>query len=184
VPKGLTRIYGHGDWHYITCSCYQSLQFLGSAHRRDVFLNILEQTRRKYQFVVAGYVVMPEHFHLLICEPKLGDPSLVMQVLKQRVSRKCRDKRRAATDQLTPLAGDLPRAFWQTRFYDFNVGTKRKYAEKLNYMHFNPVKRGLVQSPELWEWSSFRALLVRRAGAGQDRRVIVSHPLRLSTSSR
>jgi REP-associated tyrosine transposase len=54
--------------------------------RRDVFLNILEQTRRKYQFIVAGYVVMPEHFHLLISEPKLGNLSLVMQVLKQRVS--------------------------------------------------------------------------------------------------
>ena len=99
---------------------------------------------------------MPEHFHLLISEPKLETPSLAMQVLKQRVSRKCRDKRRAATNQLTLLTAELPRAFWQTRFYDFNIGTKRKYAEKLNYMHFNPVKRGLVQSRELWRWSSFR----------------------------
>jgi REP-associated tyrosine transposase len=156
MPQGLARIYGQGDWHYLTCSCYRRLQFLGSARRRDLFLNILEQTRRKYQFIVAGYVVMPEHFHLLISEPKLGNPSLVMQVLKQRVSRKCREKRRAAANQPTLLAAELPRAFWQTRFYDFNVGTKSKYAEKLNYIHFNPVKRGLVQSPDLWRWTSFR----------------------------
>ena len=45
-----------GNWHFITCSCYRRLPFLGSARRRDLFLKILEETRRKYQFVVAGYV--------------------------------------------------------------------------------------------------------------------------------
>jgi REP element-mobilizing transposase RayT len=45
-------------------------------------LGILEQTRRKYHFVVHGYVLMPEHFHLLITEPETGDPSVVMKVLK------------------------------------------------------------------------------------------------------
>jgi REP element-mobilizing transposase RayT len=54
------------------------------------------------------------------------------------------------------LTAELPRAFWQARFHDFNVGTKRKYAEKVTYMHFNPVKRNLVTSPELWRWSIFR----------------------------
>ncbi len=49
-----------------------------------------------------------------------------------------------------------PRAFWQIRYYDFNVFRQRKYVEKLRYIHRNPVKRGLVKSPELWRWSSFR----------------------------
>jgi putative transposase len=66
VPKGLIRIYGQGDWHFITCSCYHRLPFLTSAARCDLFLKFLEETRKKYQFVVAGHVVMPEHFHLLI----------------------------------------------------------------------------------------------------------------------
>ena len=94
VPKGLVRIYGHGDWHFITCSCYRRLPFLSSPRRRDLFLKILEETRRKYQFVVAGYVVMPEHVHLLITEPKIKNPSVVMQVLKQRVSLRSRNKKR------------------------------------------------------------------------------------------
>jgi putative transposase len=46
--------------------------------------------------------------------------------------------------------------FWQTRYYDFNVRTERKRIEKLRYIHRNPVKRGLVESPEQWPWSSFR----------------------------
>ena len=156
VPKGLIRIYGQGDWHYITCSCYHRLPFLGTAKRRDLFLKLFEETRKKYQFVVAGYVVMPEHIHLLIGEPKVGTPPVVMQVLKQRMSLRCRQKRRRPKYQLDLLSDDLPPAFWQPRSYDFNVGTKKKYKEKLNYIHFNPVKRGLVSSPELWRWSSFR----------------------------
>ncbi|HWG49715.1 MAG TPA: transposase [Candidatus Acidoferrales bacterium] len=156
MPKGLIRIYGQGDWHFITCSCYRRLPFLGSARHRDIFLRVFEQTRKKYQFVVAGYVVMPEHTHLLIGEPKIANPSRVMQVLKQRVSLQCRAKRRAAKQQLCIFSQQLPRAFWQPRSHDFNVRTKKKYCEKLNYIHMNPVRRGLVNSPELWPWSSFR----------------------------
>ena len=59
-------------------------QFLASARRRDLFLKILEEVRRKFDFVVWGYVVMPEHFHLLISEPKTVSVALAIQVLKQR----------------------------------------------------------------------------------------------------
>jgi putative transposase len=48
------------------------------------------------------------------------------------------------------------RPFWQARYYDFNVFTERKHIEKLRYIHRNPVKRGLVERPEDWQWSSFR----------------------------
>src|SRR5580698_5791087 len=56
-------------------------------------------------------------------------------------------------------------AFWQARFYDFNVGTTKKRVEKLRYMHRNPVKRGLVQSPGQWRWSSYRFYLLDETGA-------------------
>jgi putative transposase len=48
------------------------------------------------------------------------------------------------------------RRFWQRRFYDFNVWSRKKRTEKLNYMHMNPVKRGLVANAKLWPWSSYR----------------------------
>jgi putative transposase len=48
------------------------------------------------------------------------------------------------------------RPFWQARYYDFNVHNEEKRIEKLRYMHRNPVKRGLVEKPEQWAWSSFR----------------------------
>ena len=60
---------------------------MGQARRRDVSLRVLEQTRQKYRFVVSGYVVMPEHFHLLITEPEIADPSMVMKVVKERFTK-------------------------------------------------------------------------------------------------
>jgi putative transposase len=70
VTKGLNRFYGDHNLHFITGSCYRRQPELGTAYRRDLFLKLLEEARRKYRFVVYGYVVMPEHFHLLISEPE------------------------------------------------------------------------------------------------------------------
>jgi putative transposase len=155
VPSRLKRYYTARDLHFITCSCYRRRPLLGTARRRDVFLKILEQTRQRYQFVVVGYVVMPEHFHLLISEPEKCDPSVVMKVLKQRFARRVRKRRNNAQFFLWADADE--EHVWQKRFYDFNVYHERKRVEKLRYIHRNPVKRGLVSSPEQWAWSSFRA---------------------------
>lgn len=85
---------------------------------------------------------MPEHFHLRISEPDKRTVATVMQVLKQRVSRHCGNKR--TINQMKLWEAEAPPAFWQKRYHDFNVFSQRKHAEKLNYMHANPFKRGLV----------------------------------------
>jgi putative transposase len=163
--KHLERRYGAGQLHFITCSCYRRMPLLGTARARDCFLTILNGVRQRYDFALLGYVVMPEHVHLLISEPRIGTPSTVMQVLKQCVSRAMRRKRRrASSEQMllwdeTPLQGPpLKRYahFWQARFYDFNVWSEKKKNEKMNYMHFNPVKRGFVEHPKEWRWSCHR----------------------------
>jgi putative transposase len=84
MKNKLERRYGHQHLHFITCSCYRRRPLLRTAWKRDVFLKVLDEVRARYQFWLLGYVVMPEHIRLLISEPKLGTPSTVMQVLKQR----------------------------------------------------------------------------------------------------
>jgi len=166
MPRGLHRTYGAHHLHFITCSCYHRLPLLSSERSRDRFLSILEQTRERYRFVVVGYVVMPEHVHLLMTEPEVGTPSTVMQVLKQRAARALLPKRKRKNPRQRNLFGEELgyRAFWQARFYDFNVRTTKKRVEKLRYMHRNPVKRGLVEAPERWRWSSYRFYLLDEAG--------------------
>jgi putative transposase len=162
VPRNLHRRYATGHLHFITSSCYHRRPFLARAARRDLFLHILEQVRRRYDFVVVGYVVMPEHFHLLITEPARGTQSTVMQVLKQRFARKLLGQRPPGQGEL--WESTEPEHVWQRRFYDFVVLSEKKKIEKLRYIHRNPVKRGLVDSPDHWRWSSFRFYALGETG--------------------
>jgi putative transposase len=159
MPKKLKRYYGRGELHFVTFSCYRRLPLLATAPVRNLFVKELDEARHAYDFLLAGYVLMPNHVHLLISEPKKCSPSSALQMLKQCVSRKMR-----AQQHVVPLAeirmpvakhiGDLP-GFWQARFYDFNVYSHEKKNEKLEYMHANPVNRGLVRHPQDWPWSSW-----------------------------
>jgi putative transposase len=94
MPKGLKRYYGRGDLHFVTFSCYRRLPLLGTMRARNVFVEALGKMRERYGLLLVGYVVMPEHVHLLISEPSKGTPSMVLKVLKQRVSRDLRKKTR------------------------------------------------------------------------------------------
>jgi putative transposase len=98
---------------------------------------------------------MPEHVHLLLSEPLDVPLSLAVQVLKQRVSyemRRSYEHYRSGSGA-QPCAESL--RFWQRRYHDFNIWSVAKVKEKMDYMHQNPVKRGLVQHSFDWPWSSF-----------------------------
>ena len=157
MPKQLRRISGRGDFHFITFCCYQRRPLLATVRARNLAVRILGEVRARYKFAVIGYVVMPEHMHLLITESAIN-PAKVLQVFKQRVSRRLRNKKRAPRGQL-PLrfaaAEAGLRRFWQRRYFDLNVYTTAKASEKLHYMHANPVKAKLVQHPGDWPWSSW-----------------------------
>jgi putative transposase len=146
VPSALKRYQQARHLHYVTFTCYHREPLLTRAEDRDIFVHTFERARQWYGFFVVGFVVLPEHVHLLISEPERAKLSLAMQMLKQTVSRRLRRKVSRAP-------------FWQARYYDFNVWSERKRVEKLRYMHRNPVKRGLVENPEDWAWSSYRHYL-------------------------
>ena len=141
MPRGLKRYQEARELHFITFSCYHRQPLLASPRAMHRFEVALEWSRKHYDFYVVGYVVMPEHVHLLISEPERGALASAVQAIKQSVARR--------------LIGDNPH-FWQARYYDFNVWTAHKRIEKLRYIHRNPVERGLVGKPEDWPWSSFR----------------------------
>ena len=156
MPRDLKRFYGDGHLHFITCSCYHRRPYLGSGRRRDLVLRILEQTRISYGFGIVGYVIMPEHIHLLVSEPQRKNLSAAMKAFKQAVSRRALARRKSDARQIALFTAPAPRSLWQPRFYDFNVFTEKKRVEKLRYIHRNPATRGLVARPEDWLWSSYR----------------------------
>jgi len=127
-----------GEFHSLTFSCFRCRGYFSTDGTRDLFEDALERVRQRYLFVVGGYVVMPEHVHLLVNEPKHALLSKAIRALKLSVSMRSRE-----------------RPFWQAHYHDFNVSTHTKFVEKLRYIHRNPIRRGLVAKPEDWKWSSF-----------------------------
>ena len=144
----LERRYGQGDLHFITFICVRRRPLLGTAEARNRFAQILDQVRNRYAFHLVGYVVMPEHVHLLMGEPANAGPSIAIQVLKQLVARALLGKQQSGVRSAESH-------FWQRRYYDFNVYSGKKITEKLNYMHLNPLKRNLVSHLKDWPWSSW-----------------------------
>src|ERR1700687_1425182 len=168
MPWGVTRFHHSGQSHFGTFYRSHRRRLFTPNESRRTFESALERVRRSFRLQVYGYVVMPEHVHLLLSEPQrdtssgrtaplkpkdglsgppvLGEPEKdtladALKSLKQGVSRR--------------LIGNAEH-FWQKRYYDFNIRNYAQFVEKLRYIHRNPVGRGLCERPEEWEWSSFR----------------------------
>jgi len=138
MPDHLKRYQDTGNLHFVTFSCCDRQPCLSSQSAKETFLRSLESARQHYEFCVFSYVIMPEHVHLLLSEPKTSSLATALQALKISVSKQLPEK-----------------PFWQRRYYDFNVFSRNKHIEKLKYIHRNPVHRGLVENPQDWLWSSF-----------------------------
>jgi putative transposase len=164
MPWGLRRYQKSGALHFITFSCYRRHPLLRSHLAADLFEQALEQARLKYNFYVLAYVVMPEHVHLLVTEPEHATLATAIKAIKQSVARRVLKVGNASrsSQQKDPLNqnrvewGTRSDHFWQARYYNFNVTSSEKRIEKIRYIHHNPVKRGLVELPEQWTWSSYR----------------------------
>src|SRR5208337_1650272 len=133
MRRNLKRYHGAGRLHFITCSCYRRQPWLGTPRRRDLFLAVLEQVRSRYHFVVAGYVVMPEHIHLLISEPEVKTPSTVIQALKLGFARRIlAQARRRRNPAQAVLFDGAPQHIWRsgstTSMYGPSANASRSFA--------------------------------------------------------
>jgi len=147
MPTGLRRLQGGGQPHFITFSCFHRQPYLKDRAARDIFEQKFEAVRDKYGFFISAYVVMPNHVHLLISECPAALPGTCMQSLKIRVSKA------------------LPESpFWNKRYFDVNVISEQQWVNAVSYIHRNPVKRGLVQRPEDWAWSSAKSYATLTSG--------------------
>jgi putative transposase len=140
MPYGLRRYQRAESLHFITFSCFHRLPYLSGPAAKSEVEEILEQTRARHQACLYAYVLMPEHMHLLINEPPGILLGQFLKVVKQATARKLKGEREH---------------FWQARYFDRNVRGEEARTEVIQYIHRNPVKRGLVRTPEEFAWSSF-----------------------------
>ena len=160
--------YGENHLHYITRSVYRRTRLFDSEKFRQRWVETLGGLRRELGFKIACYVLMPEHFHLLIWPSADANPSQILQKLEGRMAlfilknlkenpkhRWCR-KMLGHVQLPTTVHHHAHFRVWQRGGYDMNIWSPKKINEKLDYMHNNPVVRKLVAQPGDWPWSSWR----------------------------
>ncbi len=163
MPDGLRRYHESGQSHFVTFSCYRRQPKFRNGEIYDLFPECLERMRRHFDMCVYGYVVMPEHVHLLLSEPETGTLADAIHYLKLSFSKRVKSLSPISVQGKDANLG-YREPFWQKRYYDRNVRNWQEFEVKLRYLHRNPVKRGLVKNPGDWKWSSFRHYAFREVG--------------------
>lgn len=152
-----------GFAHELTFSCYRRQRFFDEAWIRDVFLDCLRVARKRHGFLVWAYVVMPEHVHLLVAPQGCNVRDIlrsIKQPTSQRVIAQLKRARSPLLHRMESRArrGNSPYSFWQVGGgYDRNLFSSKAIWAAIEYIHQNPVRRGLVDQAEDWPWSSCRS---------------------------
>jgi putative transposase len=157
-PRQVFDIEGHA--FFLTFSCYRRLSLLGRDRCKRMVLGTLDAVSWRHQVGVVGYCVMPNHMHALVRPVRAGTLSVFMQQWKRLTSAAIQQfLRLGQPDDFSPFGkyvrdGAGVVHVWQPKYYAFNVFTPAKAIEKLEYMHNNPVRAGLVDDPCAWPWST------------------------------
>lgn len=177
MTRGLVRFQESRQSHFVTFSCRHRRAYFVSAELFEMFVQCLEDMRLRFDMCVYGYVVMPEHVHLLLSEPALARLAEAIHFLKLAFAKRARPLRfplaqipeaQVSAQSTGANLGHTPTSsfssdssFWEKRYHDRNVRDRAEFVAKLHYMHRNPVKRGLVRTADEWQWSSYRHYALR-----------------------
>src|SRR6516225_272201 len=160
--KTCKRFNNPGEAHALTFSCFHRRPFLIKNRSRQWLVEAIDRVRLKLGFHVWAFVIMPEHAHLLVwpTQPEY-DISHVLNSIKQSVAKRAlAHVRRAAPEFLKWMEDRQPNGQVHYRFWQRGGGYDRNVVEPITahhqaeYMHRNPVRRGLCARPEDWWWSS------------------------------
>jgi putative transposase len=150
-----------GHAHVLTFSCYHGYHFLAAERTCAWLAEAINNARQELDFALWAYVFMPEHAHLIVWPRKsVYDIADIRQAIKSPVGRKAvRYMTKEAPEwlpRITRKRGDkTERLFWQSGGgYDRNIDEPTTLIKETDYLHLNPVRRGLVECAVQWKWSS------------------------------
>ncbi len=141
--------------HFITFSCYHRRRLLELDHPKRIVLGVLNEQLEKQSATCVGFVVMPDHVHALLWFSQVGQLSRFMQGWKRRSSFHIHEWWKTM-DFSYGQAIDAGDPVWQRKYYSFEINNRNKLEEKLQYLHLNPVRAGMVDRAVDWKWSSAR----------------------------
>jgi putative transposase len=153
-----------GHIYYITTVVYDRLPIFTCPSFITPLYDSLNYYRHKQEFKLLGYVIMPDHIHLILWPFGQATVSEIMRDYKKFTSRRIIRQAEveqmgawtAAFEQAGQQTGRSRNKVWQDSYWDVNIYTERFLRQKLNYVHRNPVRAGLVEMPEEYVYSSYR----------------------------
>jgi putative transposase len=148
--------------HFVTFSCFKRRRYLNTAPAKRIVIGHLGGRLHFDEGFCLGYVIMPDHVHALVWFPQPGQLSAFMNKWKEESSHALKNLFRTRFPKYWSEVHEAD-PIWQARYYGFNIWNREKAEEKLDYMHANPVRVGLVEHPVQWPWSSARWYLERRS---------------------
>ena len=148
--------------HFLTFSVYRRRKLLDLDHPKRILLGVLNGQLEGLPAKCVGFVVMPNHVHALVWFPKTGQLTKFIHEWKRLSSYYIREWYRTNAPNYVRGFGEGDK-FWQPKYYAFEIYSRPKIEEKLNYIHLNPVRAGLVSSAVDWRWSSARWYEQRRS---------------------
>ena len=150
-----------GHAHELTCSCFRRLQMFSKDRTCEWLATEVREVCGELKYSLWAYVFMPDHVHLVVCPREdVYDTSQFLKRVKEPVSRQAvQFLKREAPDWLSRIqvvrGETVEHHFWQPgRGHDRNITTTRTLQRMIDYVHMNPVRKGLVEHARDWKWSS------------------------------
>jgi putative transposase len=158
-------------FHYLTMVAFRRVPVFKSEKACQFFIEVLQETRKKHPFKLVGYVIMPDHVHLIL-NPVECDISLIGKELKGKSGKKIIDwlKEKNFVTSLEKIKLKNPQkrnhsyAVWQKKVKSIDLSSPKFIRQKLNYVHLNPIRAGLCDHPAKWKWSSYHGYLPHKQG--------------------
>ncbi|HEX37433.1 MAG TPA: transposase [Candidatus Cloacimonetes bacterium] len=150
---------------FVTTTVINHLNVFSSPNACEILIKNIKYYQEKYHFQILAYVIMPSHFHWIITtDNEFGTISDIMRDLKKYSAWDIMDFIQKSDEnkfmKYFEGAGEKykgqKRKFWQERFDDVILKSRKFFLQKLNYIHNNPVKAGIVDNPEDYTYSSAR----------------------------
>ena len=138
----LPHYFQPGNWYFITTSAWKLHPVFLEKANADIVVKTLLNLRDKEYFEVDEFVIMPEHIHMIVA-PKKKTAAEIM-----------RDFKRSAARIINNNDGINSRKIWMDEYFDEQIWDEKDLNNKRMYIHYNPVKRGLVELPEEYLYST------------------------------
>jgi len=151
-----------GGTFFFTIVTYERRPILCLEKSRAIMRDVIRSVAKRHPFAVNAWVVLPDHMHCLWTLPG-GDKNFSVRwaLIEREFTRGLRTTLAEEAASETEVAPNLSRerhregTAWQRRFWEHQIRDEKDYAAHMDYIHFNPVKHGLVKSPKDWPYSTF-----------------------------